>query len=520
MNTATTTKLLPLEAMLLFTPLIFSMLGLWPQPTGASTVDVFPGQSIQNAINSASVGDRIFVHTGTYVENLAIGKTLTLVGEGMGNTVVDGGGKEQSVIEVTASEVVISGFTVQNTSREAGTSFAGIKISGSTCNVTGNYVTKCKIGISVTSGRSRIAENIVVNTGHGIALYSSSEVTVESNNVSANTIGISLAFSSHNRINGNRAVNSSAGGHGIYVSSSSFNNTISANYLVGNYHGMWFSSSSDNTAVENTVANNELLGIELANSPENTFYHNNFVNNGQQFMRHIKIDDNSDGVWDDSYPSGGNYWHDYALIAADENSGPSQDQLGSDGICDNPYVIDGNNRDNYPSAVSFGNISDVITVINGETDQVKPTAIAGENKTVTLGTLVTFDARESTDNVGIISYEWDFGDGSQEQGALSTHIYNETGTYTVTLTVRDAAQNFDITLVTVTVTGDNADNTSYFWIIPVGALGTLVVAAAVWKHRTSSGRKKRKRRVRRIRSAQTRRAFSCRWRISGLAIFG
>jgi hypothetical protein len=46
------------------------------------------------------------------------------------------------------------------------------------------------------------------------------------------------------------------------------------------------------------------------------------------------------------YPSGGNYWSDYN--GKDVYSGPCQNVTGSDGIGDTPYVIDGDNRDNYP----------------------------------------------------------------------------------------------------------------------------------------------------------------------------
>jgi hypothetical protein len=51
-------------------------------------------------------------------------------------------------------------------------------------------------------------------------------------------------------------------------------------------------------------------------------------------------------VWDDGFPSGGNYWSDYAGI--DLYSGPYQNETGSDGIGDTPYVIDENNIDHYP----------------------------------------------------------------------------------------------------------------------------------------------------------------------------
>jgi hypothetical protein len=50
-------------------------------------------------------------------------------------------------------------------------------------------------------------------------------------------------------------------------------------------------------------------------------------------------------IWDDGYPSGGNYWSDYN--GTDLHSGAYQNVTGSDGMGDTPYVIDMNNLDHY-----------------------------------------------------------------------------------------------------------------------------------------------------------------------------
>ena len=46
--------------------------------------DVYPGAGtpIQTAIDGAGEGDTIYVHAGTYVENLDVRKRLTLIGDG------------------------------------------------------------------------------------------------------------------------------------------------------------------------------------------------------------------------------------------------------------------------------------------------------------------------------------------------------------------------------------------------------------------------------------------------------
>jgi parallel beta-helix repeat protein len=437
--------------------------------------------TIQEAINAADPGDAIYVKNGTYYEHLVVNKPLTLVGASENSTIIDGSGTE-TVIQVTANNVIISRFTVQNSGSQPGTSYAGIKISGRAhANLTGNHVTRNKIGIFVTSQKSRIAENDVTNNGQGIALYDSSEVTVEANNVTANTVGISLALSSNNIIVDNSVTNSSPGGHGITLSSNSFNNTIFGNNLTNNYHGIWLSSSSGNWIVENNIANNELLGIELASSSSNTFYHNNIVNNPTPVRVDTDTPNESICIWDDGYPSGGNYWHDYTDV--DEYTGPNQDQLGSDDIWDKPYVLDENNKDRYPSVKPYGEIPDI-------TDKIKPTANAGPNQTVKVGTSVYFDASESTGN--IVRYEWDFGDGTRGTGFVCSHTYTELGTYTVTLTVKKATGNSDTDLVTVTVVPVESFPS---WIDATSVvIGIAIVAALFWKLKVSKRIKKKRRR--------------------------
>ena len=50
---------------------------------------------------------------------------------------------------------------------------------------------------------------------------------------------------------------------------------------------------------------------------------------------------------------------------------------------------------------------------------------------------VVLDASGSTDNRGISSYSWDFGDNSSGIGEIATHTYNNSGVYVITLTVTD-----------------------------------------------------------------------------------
>ncbi len=58
-----------------------------------------------------------------------------------------------------------------------------------------------------------------------------------------------------------------------------------------------------------------------------------------------------------------------------------------------------------------------------------------------VGVEYAFDASASSDDKGIVSYRWEFGDGMEAASQMAVHKYEETGTYTVRLTLEDAAGN-------------------------------------------------------------------------------
>ncbi len=67
-----------------------------------------------------------------------------------------------------------------------------------------------------------------------------------------------------------------------------------------------------------------------------------------------------------------------------------------------------------------------------------PVADAGSDMSVCLGTPVRFDASASIDSDGdMLSYIWNFGDGSSAEGAVVSHTYTKSGVYNVSLTVDD-----------------------------------------------------------------------------------
>jgi probable HAF family extracellular repeat protein len=65
----------------------------------------------------------------------------------------------------------------------------------------------------------------------------------------------------------------------------------------------------------------------------------------------------------------------------------------------------------------------------------------------------TFNGTSSTDDVGIVSYAWNFGDGTTGTGATASHTYASGGTYKVTLTVTDGGGLTNALTRSLTLTG-------------------------------------------------------------------
>jgi parallel beta-helix repeat protein len=135
--------------------------------------------------------------------------------------------------------------------------------------------------------------------------------------------------------------------HGIYLESSTGNKIIDNN-IAENSIGVEADSSTNNTIIRNSITSNKEYGILLTNSNLNMIYHNNFIDNAVPRWQAVSGDIPSiaNNVWDNGYPSGGNYWSDYT--GKDQYNGTKQNANGSDAIGDTPYDINFGQRDHYP----------------------------------------------------------------------------------------------------------------------------------------------------------------------------
>ncbi len=83
-----------------------------------------------------------------------------------------------------------------------------------------------------------------------------------------------------------------------------------------------------------------------------------------------------------------------------------------------------------------------------------PIAVAGCDMKGCVDEIMFFDGSQSIDsNYDSLTYTWDFGDGTVDEGIVATHVYNESGEYCVTLTVDDnSGSNCSSSVSTLNVT--------------------------------------------------------------------
>lgn len=132
-------------------------------------------------------------------------------------------------------------------------------------------------------------------------------------------------------------------------------------------------------------------------------------------------------------------------------------------------------------------------LIEVQPDDDVPTAIALVSPNPVLaGELVTLDASESFDNVGIVNYTWTFFDGPVPvvlYGEVVSYVFiSEPQTVTITLNVSDAAGNWGNDTVWLDVAGVIPELPGVFGPAMVMLLLVLTVVSAARKRRKSNRR--------------------------------
>jgi len=269
---------------------------VFKQPS-ANEIHVYPGDSIQNAINTVQgLGGTIYLHPGTHTFSstllLTDADSLSIIGSGQG-TILNYTGSGVA-IDVTISaggcdDVLMTDFDLVN----GGTGTVGIRVNSSTqyvhryinlnikefstagiqlgTNVRGFLISGCNIvdnGIGIIASnvtRARIFGNTIFNnTTIGIQVKGSSQwVKVIGNEVlSGSTAGISIEDSSVDCLVEANSCNGQSG-YGIKVDTANRTTVVGNNVYGTTLSGIYANSSSDIQITGNVCSNCTVDGIAL-----------------------------------------------------------------------------------------------------------------------------------------------------------------------------------------------------------------------------------------------------------------
>jgi parallel beta-helix repeat protein len=256
----------------------------------ANTIDVTPGpNAITNALHSASAGDTLRIHNGTYRESFTINKRVTLNGVG-GRPVIDAQCDHRATMQVF----------------HAGVTLNHLKVTGAAANPSGPYPSEVDVE-NVATGT--IHDVVVrdhcggsgVGAEYGINVFNSGQVDVTGDQATggfsdagiyiggitdtgsgALRVARNAAFDNHQGV----IIENSAGGRILVVHNDVHDNTIGGD--EGAPTGIFIHNSDTVRIRDNSVKHNGHFGVNLdSGSDHNALFDNVITGN--------PIDVNNDG---------------------------------------------------------------------------------------------------------------------------------------------------------------------------------------------------------------------------------
>jgi len=229
----------------------------------------------------------------------------------------------------------------------------------------------------------------------GLLIYESSNINISKNNISNNS------------------------GDGIFIDDCYNINILNCN-IKENVKGVRLGFTDFSKIIGNNITNNIEYGLDFYYyCDNNTIFHNSLINNG------LNVDccnQGYDNIWDNGYPSGGNYWDDY--------NGEDEDE---DGIGDTPYYISANDVDRYPLMYPLFNNPPDAPIIDGP---IK--GKAGYQYTY------NFSLFDSNGDLVYLRIDWGNGTSGSWQGPFDSktlvslnHTWNQKGKFIIRAQTKD-----------------------------------------------------------------------------------
>ncbi|MGY6743544.1 MAG: nitrous oxide reductase family maturation protein NosD [Cecembia sp.] len=304
------------------THIILGLLLLWLVPAQAAVIELKPGDTIQTAIDQASAGDTLKLHSGIYQEHeIIIRKPLVILG--LNHPTIDGM-DQGNVFIVAAENVHFNGIRIINTGKSNMDDSAGIKFFDSkNCSVVNCHLDDTFFGLHFSNSANLVIRNNILKstaerefqTGNGIHLWKCKDSFIEGNEVSGHRDGIYLEFVTNTENNNNLIVeNKRYGLHFMFSHDNSYykntfrnngagvavmytrNVLMKENIFEDNWgassYGILLKDIADSEVIGNIFRKNT-IGIYMEGSSRTVFKNNAFTQNGWALKLMASCDDNT-----------------------------------------------------------------------------------------------------------------------------------------------------------------------------------------------------------------------------------
>jgi len=265
-----------------------------------SEIHVYPGDSIQAAVDLATTGDVVIVHAGEYHQSVVFGPEdsgITLRGDGAvldGDTPADPGTTLKANGISLSAGVTIEGFGIRNYR-------IGIQGWPATGNlIKGNEVYDNEWGISLyVANDNVIIENEITGSAHQgilVAVGGSTGNLIKGNELADNDWGIQLQYAIDNEVIENEV---SGSVHGILVLQST-DNLIKGSEVSDNDWGIRLYQANDNEVIDNEVTGSTNEGITVIVSTGNIIKENEVSGSGLFDLYDSSAPMPLDNTWQDN----------------------------------------------------------------------------------------------------------------------------------------------------------------------------------------------------------------------------
>jgi len=438
--------------------------------------------TIQAAINAANSGDTIQVASGVYNEYIIVNKSVLLIGENPSNTIIDGSGKERDVIHVTANNVKIEGFTIQN---GEGFDPASLSIGGSRGHtISNNIIRQSHYGLRIRdSNDTYIVNNVIANnTVTGIFLSSSNRNNVMGNLIEENSIGVRIAdiASKNNMFYHNNFIDNTE-------QVSVFAVTKWDNGAEGNFWSDYNGPDLNGDGIGDTGISSPHLGLDYYPLIEKWSETRDFTAVWKGVTYHTVVRSNSTVA---------SFNFTYSLAQISFNVTGPQDAVSFCNVTIDKSFLDGNftvlvdrvSR-SYVSTQNSTHTSLYFTFSHSiRKVQIRGTKVVG-NPIPTVdfvysptdpkeGQEIQFTNTSTDPNGTVVAWSWNFDDDNTSSQRNPVHRYMK-GTYNATLTVTDNEGATNIITKTIVVSTSLPDYTLYYILVGIVS-GALILGAALF----------------------------------------